>query len=727
MPQEFAFHVSRTLLALSLLLRYHRLEGARCTVLDMFFNPQAVAVVGASRTPGKLGHSVLQNVMQYGYRGAVYPINPKAGEILGIKCYPSVLATPGPVDLAIILVPSRYVAPVLTECGEKGVEGAIVISAGFREVGSEGRQREREIVEIARRFGMRLIGPNCLGIIDTVSSLNASFAVGMPRQGSIAFMSQSGALCTSVLDMALADDVGFSRFVSLGNKADADENTFVEAWRRDPHTRVIMAYLEGIEDGARFVDIAAQVSREKPIIAIKSGTTSAGSRAVSSHTGTLAGSERAYEAAFHQSGVIRARSVQELFDYSIAFARQPLLPNDRIAIVTNAGGPGIMATDASERAGLQLASLERETMDVLRQALPAAASVLNPVDVLGDALADRYRLALEAVAHDANVGGVLVILTPQVMTEVEATARVVGELSKGSHKPIFGCFMGRQTVEPGVRVLNRYGVPNYPVPERAVAAMAAMMHHRRWRERPPQALENFAVDRDRVREIFGRVRGEGRLAIGDAEAREIMEAYGIPTPRTHLARTPQEAARFADEFGFPVVIKIASPDILHKTDLGGVKLNVMTLDDVRDAFELMMYRAQRYMPEADVWGCLVQEQVLGGKEVIVGMNRDPHFGPLMMFGLGGIYVEALKDVAFRIAPFDQRDAHEMIREIRAHNLLRGVRGEQPSDLEALVEALLRLSQLALDFPEIMEFDINPLTVFEDGRGLIGIDMRLVLG
>jgi acetyltransferase len=692
----------------------------------MFFNPQSVAVIGASRTPGKLGYGVLRNIIQHGYQGAVYPINPKADEILGLRCYPSVLSVPDPIDLAVFLIPSKYVARVLVECGEKGVKGAIVISAGFREVGPEGWQREREIVEIARRYGMRLVGPNCLGIIDTISSLNASFAVGMPRQGTIAFMSQSGALCTSVLDMARGDDVGFSRFVSLGNKADADEITFIEAWQHDPQTSVVMAYLEGIEDGVEFMRISQQVSRHKPIIAIKSGTTTAGTRAVSSHTGTLAGSEWAYEAAFRQSGVIRADSVQELFDYSIAFARQPLLSNDRLVIVTNAGGPGIMATDATERAGLQLASLELGTMDALRKALPAAASVLNPVDLLGDALADRYGLALEAVLNDPNVGGVLVILTPQVMTQVEETARVVGELSRRSSKPVFGCFMGRETVGPGVRVLNQNGIPNYPVPERAVAALAAMMEHRRWREQPPVQIENFEVDQERVRKVFDQVRSERRVAIGDAEAREIMEAYGIPTPRTFLARTPDEAAWFADEVGFPVVLKIASPDILHKTDVGGVKLSIMTPGDVRDAFELMTYRAGRYVPAAEIWGCLVQEMVLGGKEVIVGMNRDPHFGPLMMFGLGGIYVEALHDVVFRVAPFDRREARAMIREIRAHNLLRGVRGERPSDLESLVEALLRLSQLVTDFAEIVEFDINPLTVFEEGRGLIGIDMRLVL-
>lgn len=692
----------------------------------MFFSPQAVAVVGASRTPGKLGYAVLHNVVQHGYQGSIYPINPVAQEILGLRCYPSVLATPGAIDLAIIVVPSRYVAQVLIECGEKGVKGAVVISAGFREEGREGWQRETELIEVARRYGIRIIGPNCLGIIDTISSLNASFALGMPVAGTIGFMSQSGALCTSVLDMALAENVGFSRFVSLGNKADVDELTFVRAWHDDAHTDVIMAYVEGIEKGAEFMEIARQVSCKKPIIAIKSGTTIAGSRAVSSHTGSLAGSERAYETAFRQSGVIRARSVQELFDYAIAFARQPLLPNDRIAIVTNAGGPGIMATDACERAGLQMAALESEGMDRLRLGLPAAASVLNPIDLLGDARADRYALVLQTVAGDPNVGGILVILTPQMMTEIEETARVVGELARDLDKPVLACFMGRAQVEPGIQILNQYRVPNYPVPERAVAALQAMMHHRRWRECPPRNIERWQVDRDRVRAVFDRARAERRLTIGDAEAREILEAYGLATPRTFLARDRAEAARLAQEIGFPVALKIASPDILHKTDVGGVKLNVTTAEDVREAYDLMVYRAARYVPGADIWGCLVQEMVVGGKEVIVGMGRDPHFGPLMVFGLGGIYVEAMQDVSFRLAPFDRREAHEMMNEIQGISLLRGIRGERPSDLQALTEALLRFSQLVTDFPEIVEFDVNPLTVFEEGRGVMGIDMRLIL-
>ena len=695
-------------------------------MLEMFRDPQAVAIIGASRTPGKLGHSVLKNVIQHGFEGAIYPINPGAREILGLTCYSSVLQAPGPIDLAVILIPSRHVSSALLECGEKGVKGVIIISSGFREAGSEGRKRERELLEIAGRYGMRLVGPNSLGIIDVVASLNASFASGMPAKGSIAFISQSGAVCTAVLDMAQSEQVGFSRFVSLGNKADLDEIAFFDAWSDDPHTRVIVAYVEGIEEGAEFMRVAAKAGRKKPIIAIKSGTTGAGSRAVSSHTGTLAGSESTYEAAFHQSGVLRARTVQDLFDYSIAFARQPLLASDRIAIITNAGGPGIMAADACERAGLQLASLERDSLNALREALPAAATVLNPVDLLGDALADRYGLAIGTVLDDPNVGGVIVIVAPQVMTEVEATAGLVGEHAKQSEKPVLGCFMGSGTVASGVQVLNGYLVPNYPIPERAVAALAAMSKYRRWREQPLPDPQSFDVDRNRVRGLLDRVRAEGRLTVGEAEAREVLDAYGVPTPTTHLARDSAEAARLAEQVGFPVAVKIASPDILHKTDVGGVRLNLTSPDEVRDAFDLMIYRTDRYMAGADIWGCLVQAMVQGGKEVVTCMHRDPHFGPVMRFGLGGIYTEAFQDFSCRVLPLDPRLAAEMVAGIQGYNLLRGVRGERRADLDALNDALLRLSQLAADFDEIVEFDLNPLVVFEEGQGVVGIDMRLIL-
>jgi len=695
-------------------------------MLEVFSCPRAVAVIGASRDQEKLGYGVLSNIIQCGYPGRVYPINPKADEILGLKCYPRVLDVADPIDLAIIVIPNKYVASSLEECGQKGIKGAVIISAGFREAGLEGVRMERELVAIAKSYGMRIIGPNCLGVIDTICPLDASFAAGMPPQGKIAFMSQSGALCTAILDWALAAEIGFSRFVSLGNKADLDEVDLLAAWENDPHSKVILTYIEGLSEGRKFMEVARRVTQRIPVIAVKSGSTEAGSRAVSSHTGSLAGSARAYDSAFRQSGVLRAESIEHLFDYSLAFAYQPVLRGGRIAIVTNAGGPGVMATDALEQEGLSLASLNRETIDFLHDHLPAAANIYNPIDVLGDAPTDRYVLALEAALQDENVDGVIVMLAPQVMTQVEETAEAVGRIVARYDKPVLGCFMGQAKIGPGIKVLNQYKVPNYPFPERAVGALKAMLEYRRWLDRPPWETERFDVDQARVRQIFDQVRADGRQTIGDAEARDIMKAYGIRIPASELATTADEAVDFAEEIGYPVVMKIASPDILHKTDIGGVKLGISDASEVRDAFDLLVYRATRYMPDAEIWGCLVQEMVRGGKEVIVGMNCDPQFGPLMMFGLGGIYVEALKDVAFRIAPFSRREAEEMITEIRAYSLLRGVRGEKTSDIEAIVDTLLRLSQLVTDFPDIMEMDINPLMVFEEGRGVVGVDMRLVL-
>ncbi len=697
-------------------------------MLDSLFRPQSVAVIGASRDPAKLGHGILKNIIDSGYQGDIYPVNPSAEEILGHRCYPSVLDIPGEVGQVVIVIPAPLVAKVLEECGQKGVKAAVIISAGFREVGGQGRRMEHELVEIAQKYDMRLLGPNCLGVINTFTPLNSSFAAAMPLQGTIAFMSQSGALCTAVLDVALAEEVGFSSFVSLGNKADLNEMDFIQAWMEDPDTRVIMAYLEGIAEGSRFMEVARQATKKRPIIAIKSGTTDAGSRAVSSHTGTLAGSEQAYEAAFKQAGIIRARSVEELFDFSIAFARQPLLRENAIAIVTNAGGPGIMCTDACEHAGLHLASFNLRTCARLRQGLPPEASFLNPIDVLGDAQADRYELAIRAVLRDPNVSGLIVLLTPQNVTPIEETGRVIGEIAaQEEEKPILACFMGRATTGPGVKILNEYRVPNYPTPERAVEAMRAMLDQRLWQEQPERKPEVFQVDKNRVEELFADVHAEDRLAIGDAEARAVLEAYSIPVPRSQLAHTPEEAVEVARQIGYPVVMKIASPDILHKTDIGGVRLNIRNDEEVRDSFDLLMYRTMRYMAEAEIWGCLVQEMVTGGREVILGMNHDPQFGPLLMFGLGGIYVEVLHDVAFRLAPLSREDAEEMIQEIRGYPLLRGVRGQRAADIEGIIEALLRVSQLVTDFPEVVELDINPLLVHDEGQGVVGIDMRLVLG
>ncbi|NLF78785.1 MAG: CoA-binding protein [Chloroflexi bacterium] len=697
-------------------------------MLEAFFQPQSVAIIGASQTPGKLGYTVLANVIESGFKGNIYPINPGATEIYGYKAYSSVLDLPETPDLAVVVIPYNHVPNALRECGEKGTQAVVVISAGFREAGPEGKERELALIEIAKQYGIRIIGPNCLGIIDTGTPINATFAAGTPPQGSIAFMSQSGALQTAILDWSLASrDLGFSKFVSLGNKADISEIDLMLAWAEDPATHVILAYIEGVPSGQKFMQVAREVSRKKPILVLKSGVTESGSRAVSSHTGSLAGSEQAYDAAFYQSGILRMRSLQELFDNARAFANQPLLKGNRIAIVTNAGGPGILATDMLERRGMKLAKLDTATIQQLEQMLPEAAATGNPVDVLGDARADRYAGAIELVAADPNVDGLICIVTPQAMTEIVETANAIGKLCERIDKPVLGAFMGEERAKAGEDVLNSYGIPNYMFPEQAAQALAAMRDYNDSRDRPDPEIVSFEADRHAVRQVFEQVRAEGRVSVGETESRAVAKAYGLRLPQSELAATADEAVQIADQIGYPVVLKIASPDILHKTDVGGVRVGLASATDVRDAFDLILYRATRYVPDARIWGCLVQEMVAtDGVEVLVGMSRDAQFGPLVTFGLGGILVEALKDVTFRIAPFGREDAEAMLDEIRAHSLLRGVRGRPPVDREALVETLLRVSQLVTDFPEIVEMDINPLMVYAAGRGAIALDMRLVL-
>ncbi|MEA1979326.1 MAG: acetate--CoA ligase family protein [Chloroflexota bacterium] len=697
--------------------------------LDAFFSPQTIAVIGASTNTSKLGYAVLDNLVNGDFLRdgrKVYPINPKADEILGLPAFPVVSDVPGQIDLAVIVIPYPLVPEAMRTCGEKGIPAVIVISAGFREAGMDGLEREQELIEITNEYNIRLIGPNCLGVINTVIPMNASFSAGLPPKGPMDFMSQSGALGTAILDWAQAGRLGLSKFVSLGNKADVSETDLLRVWAKDPTSNVILSYMEGLPDGQEFISVAREVSKIKPIVALKSGVTQAGSRAVSSHTGSLAGSEQAYEAAFQQSGVLRAHSLQDLFDMARAFGYLSPLQGDQIAIVTNAGGPGILATDALERAGLKLARFKPECIKALEQFLPDAASAANPIDVLGDARADRYRFALEQVIESPSVDGILVILTPQAMTEIVETAEVIAEISEKVDIPILASFMGEARVEAGIETLAKQNVPNFAFPERAAMVLQAMSHYREYRARPLPSFESFDVDQKAVRETIDRVLNEGRLSIGDAEAKSILTAYGLQAPPSEIAETAEKAVEIAAEMGYPVVLKIASPDILHKTDVGGVKVGLQNATDVRDAFDLITYRSQRYLPEAHLWGCQVQKMVPSGLEILIGMNRDPQFGPLVTFGLGGIYVEALKDASFRIAPFSREEAAQMLTEIRAKALLDGVRGEPPVDKETLIEALLRIGQLVLDFPEIAELDINPFIVYEEGHGGVALDMRLIL-
>lgn len=695
-------------------------------MLDGFFKPKAVAVVGASREEGKVGYSIVLNLIRGRFAGPIYPVNPKASEILGLKCYPDMTSVPADADLAVLVIPPKICIPTLETCVARGIRSAIVISAGFKEVGGEGAEIEKALRARVRELGIRVVGPNCLGIISTQSRMNATFAAGMPPEGGISFFSQSGALCTAILDWAIGNNVGFSKFISLGNKADTSEVDFIQALAEDPETRVIVGYIEGVEDGRRFMEVARAASRTKPFIIVKSGGTAAGARAASSHTGTLAGSEKSFNAAFRQSGVIRAESVEELFNYARAFADQPLPQGPSLCIVTNAGGPGIIAADAVERSTVKMATLSPETVERLRAALPPTAALYNPVDVIGDAKEDRYKAALDAVAADCKVDGVLALATPQDMTEYDKYAEVVGQSAKASGKPFFTAFMGEASLPKAREILRRYGVPQYPYPEPAVRTFEAMVRYRQWQEYTPTPPTEFEVDRGRVALTILNARRTGRTQLGETEAREVIAAYGFRLPQNVLARTVDDAVAAAKRIGFPVALKIVSPDILHKTDVGGVRLNLADADAVAQGFAGIDATVRRLFPAAAIHGIAVQEMVVGGKEVILGVTRDPQFGPLLMFGLGGIYVEVLKDVAFRVAPIGPDEAEVMIREIRSFPLLGGVRGEKPSDLRAIVEALGRLSQLCMDFPEILELDVNPLLVKPEGSGAVAIDARLAL-
>ena len=695
-------------------------------MLNGFFKPSAVAIIGASREEGKVGFSIVDNMIKAKYAGPIYPVNPKATEILGLPCYPDLTKVPDGVELAVLVIPPKACIPTLETCAARGITSAIVISAGFKEVGGEGAELEKALRKRVRELGLRVVGPNCLGVIDTKGRLNATFAAGMPPTGEIAFFSQSGALCTAILDWAIGNQVGFSKFISLGNKADTSEVDFIEALAADPETRVIIGYIEGVENGQRFMQAAHAASKVKPLVIVKSGGTAAGARAASSHTGTLAGSEKAFSAAFRQAGVIRAESIEELFNYARAFATAPLPKGPRLCIVTNAGGPGIIAADAVERSTLKMATLSPQTVERLRPALPPTAALYNPVDVIGDAKEDRYRAAVDAVLDDPGVDGVLALTTPQAMTENDKFAEVVGKSQKRTGKTVFTAFMGEASLPRAREILRSYGIPQYPYPEPAIRTFEAMVHYREWQEYAPAPPRAYPVDKGKIALMILEARRLGRTQLGEREARDVIVEYGFRLPQNVVARTVDEAVASASKMGFPVALKIVSPDILHKTDVGGVRLNVRDADGAARGFAEIDASVRRFFPTAQVQGIAVQEMILGGKEVILGMSRDPQFGPLLMFGLGGIYVEVLKDVAFRVAPIGPDEAESMMREIRSFPLLRGVRGEKPSDLAAVVDALCRLSQLVMDFPEIIEMDINPLMVHGEGKGATLVDCRILL-
>jgi acetyltransferase len=697
--------------------------------IDILFNPKSIAVIGASATKGKLGNDVVRNLIESGFEGRIYPINPKGGEILDLKVYRSVSEIARDVDVAVIVIPARFVLPVIEECGKKGVSALVIITAGFKEIGHEGQEAEKKIVEIAEKYGMIVQGPNCLGIVNTFAPYNASFAAGTPVKGSVAFASQSGALMTGILDWSLMEKIGFSKFVSLGNKAQLDEADFIEAFGRDPDTNFLLLYIESVVDGRKFMDVSRRIAPHKPIYVVKSGVSTAGARAASSHTGSLAGSDTAYSVAFKQCGVIRADSMSELFDVANVFDDCHLPKGNRVAIVTNAGGPGILTTDAVEMNGLQVAQFSPSTIEKMKNGLPSAASVYNPVDALGTAQPEDYALCVEATLQDENVDSVLVLLTPQAMTKETETAQIIVESHKKyPNKPLLAVFMGGNSMIYPRIVLNEGGIPVFDFPERAVNAIAELYRYTVLRDSlkddpPPK----FKVDKKRVREIIKSVRNDRRRVMLGSEAHEIAEAYGIRVAKTRLATSAEEAKAIAVNIGFPVVMKIASPDIVHKSDIGGLMIGMNSEEEVENAFLEILDNVKTHVPRAVVYGVDVQEMAEKGKELIVGCSRDIQFGPLIMFGAGGIFVDYLKDVAFRLAPMTRSDASDLIAETKMGTLLKGVRGEEPSDIDAISETILRISQLVCDFDDIVELDINPAFAYEKGKGVIAVDVKITIG
>ncbi len=693
--------------------------------LDALFQPRSVAVVGASRTAGKVGHDILANLIRDGFQGTIVPVNPSADELLGLPCFPSLRECGQEVDLVIVAVPRSLVKGVVEECAKVKAKGVIITAAGFRESGPEGLALEQELVEYCRRHDIQLLGPNCLGFINTENQLNASFAGAMPLPGGISIFSQSGALCAAMLDLATGRHLGLAKLVSIGNKADISEVDILSYLAKDEQTKVIVGYLEDISTGNNFVKAAEEAASKKPVVILKSGTTAAGLKAAASHTGVLADADTAYGAAFKRSGVVRADTFEALFDYATALSMQPLPTGDNVLIITNAGGPGTMAADAVENAGMQVAELDSNTASALRDQLPRAASVGNPIDVLGDADPERYVAAIEAAQSDPAVDAILVILTPQAMTRPAETAQAIAKTIDGS-KPLVASFMGGSDVMPGRKELAAAGLPDYESPERAVAAIKGMREYAAWKQRPPRMVTRFRVNRRKVERILARRQRTGRLQLGEVKGKAVLGAYGFRIPSGALASSAEEAREVAERIGYPVAMKIVSPDIVHKSDLGGVHLNVADSEAAEDTYDLMTIKIGKKVPEARIEGVYVEKMATKGLEVIIGMTRDPQFGPMLMFGLGGIFVEVMKDVTFHLAPITEQEAVQMLKSTKSYAMLEGRRGNKGVDISAIASGLQRISQLTTDFSQILELDINPFIVGDFGSDPVVADARMTL-
>lgn len=696
--------------------------------LDPILRPRSIAVVGASRRKNSIGNAILRHLIEGGFTGPVFPINPSADSVAAVPAFPSVKDLPIAPDLAFIIVPKERALDAVRECGEKGVKGLVVITAGFREVGGEGIELEKELVETIQRYGMRMVGPNCMGVLNTSPdvSMNGTFAPYMPPAGPIAFMSQSGAMGMTILDYASEYGIGISQFVSVGNKTDVSGNALTEYWRDDDEVGVILMYLESFGSPRAFVSLARETTRKKPILVVKAGRSEAGAKAASSHTGALAQVDIATDALLSQCGVLRADSVEELFDAALAFSKAPLPRGNRVAILTNAGGPGIIIADACEACGLDVATLSEETQAKLREILPEEASVSNPVDMIASASPEQVEQATRIIVADEGIDALIASYVPLAL-EAPLVARAIRDGAEGVDKPVLAVLMSKRGLPQGMAELQESPIPAYRFPESAARALGAMWKHSRWQERPPETVRRFDVDAERVDEVIAAALDEGRDQLTLMEGLEVLSAYGIPVAPWAVVHSEDEAVDAAEQMGYPVVLKPVSAEILHKTEAGAVRVDLETADEVNEAYGFLDDLLVETGPEARQEGILVQRMLKGGRETIVGMTWAPRFGPIVMVGLGGVYVEVLQDVAFRVQPVSNEDAGEMIRSLRGYRILEGVRGEQGVDLDLLAEVVERTSQLVGEHPEIREMDINPFLAFPEAERCAAVDARFRIG
>jgi len=686
--------------------------------LHIFFHPRGVAVLGASANPTKLSYGVLHNLVTHDYPGHVYPVNPKGGEMFGLRVYPSIAEVPDPVDLAVIVLSAGQTVEALTECGERGIRAAVLIASGFGELGASGREREEQLRAVARRYGIRFIGPNCVGVIDTYAPIDTTFVRTMPMQGSIGFVSHSGAVCGGTMDWANAVGVGFSRIISLGNQADLDVADALESLAADAHTRVVAAYIEGLPDGRRFVEAARRLTAHKPLVVLKAGRTPSGTRAVASHTGALAGAEQAFLAACRRAGAIPVENLEELVDASIALAYRQPPAGPRMAILTNAGGPAAVGADAIDRQGLRLADLSPATQERLRAACPPGAMVGNPVDMLGGPHLEHYTAAMEVLLKAPEVDGLMVVFVPQAIMPPHDVAVTVGRAAETSPRPVVCCISGGGGIRAAARTLHAHSVPHYLTPARAALGLGTLWRWGQVRARPADEPEPLSgADPQRAARLLEAAQVAGLSALDAQAGAELAATYGLSVPPSGLAASAEQAAALAERIGYPVALKRVAPGLVHKADVGGVALGLADAAALRAAFERLVGPGEHG---------LVQRMAPAGLEVIVGAQRDPQFGPLVMFGLGGIFVEVLRDVAFRLAPLSEREAREMVAETAAGRLLAGVRGQPPGDTVAVVDALRRVGQMMSDLPAIAEIDLNPLIVGPSGAGAWAVDVRVVL-